>query len=279
VSEYPFVHSETIGSSVLGKPIPAVRLGEGNRKVHFNAAMHANEWITSPLLMAFIEDFARTAAQGVRLCGRDMRKLAQDVTVWFVPMVNPDGVELVQEGLYPDHPLYAELLRMNRDSVRFAKWKANVRGVDLNDQFPAFWEEEVRRRAVSGPGPRDFPGESPLSEPEARALAEFTRELGFDIVVALHTQGQEIYWNYRGYEHPESERIARRLAQASDYKPVKLTGSDAGYKDWFIQEFRKPGFTVEVGLGINPLPIESFPDLYDEIKPLFVAAVEAGALL
>ena len=58
------------------------------------------------------------------------------------------------------------------------------------------------------------------------------------------------------------------LGHSNGYKPVKLRGSDAGYKDWFIQEFRKPGYTVEVGLGINPLPIDSFPDLYDEVRPV-----------
>ncbi|MFC5649230.1 M14 family zinc carboxypeptidase [Paenibacillus solisilvae] len=273
--EYPFLQRIQIGSSVMGKPIHALRLGEGPRKVHVNAAMHANEWITAPLLMTFIEDAAKAASIGSQLGGIAIRELLQQVTVWLVPMVNPDGVELVQEGLRPDHPHYTELFQWNRQSLRFTKWKANARGVDLNDQFPAFWEEEVARRAVTGPGQRDYPGEAPLTEPEARALAEFTAEQQFDLVIALHTQGQEIYWNYRGYEPPEAERIAAQLGQASGYKPVKLRGSDAGYKDWFIHEFRRPGYTVEVGLGINPLRIDSFPDLYDEIRPLLLAAMEA----
>jgi len=274
-SEYPFLQRAQIGCSVMGKPIHAIRLGEGSHKVHMNAAMHANEWITAPLLMTFIEDAAKAASMGAKLGGAAMRELLQQVTVWFVPMVNPDGVELVQEGLRADHPHYTELFHWNRQSLRFTKWKANARGIDLNDQFPAFWEEEVTRRDVIGPGPRDYPGEAPLSEPEAKALAEFTAEQQFDLVVALHTHGQEIYWNYRGYEPPEAERIAAVLGHASGYKPVKLRGSDAGYKDWFIQEFRKPGYTVEVGLGINPLPIDSFPDLYDEVRPLLLAAMEA----
>jgi len=201
----------------------------------------------------------------------------QEVSVWFVPLVNPDGAELVQTGLQSDHPYYKELEEWNRQSKRFAKWKANVRGVDLNDQFPAFWEEEVKRRGTAGPGPRDYPGTAPLSEPEAQALFSFTKEQDFDMVLALHTQGQEIYWNYRGYEPQDAEAIARKLALASDYKPVKLSGSDAGFKDWFIQDFRKPGFTVEIGAGVNPLPIETFPDLYEELWPLLVAAIEALA--
>ncbi|MFC0392791.1 M14 family metallopeptidase [Paenibacillus mendelii] len=275
--EFPFVDVKTIGESVMGKPILAVKLGEGPHKVHMNAAMHANEWITAPLLMTFIEDAAQACLHGKKLCDMDMRALLKKVSVWFVPMVNPDGVELVQEGLHPGHLYYTELLRWNRGSTRFTKWKANVHGVDLNDQFPAFWEEEVERRDVHGPGPRDYPGEAPLSEPEARALADFTREECFDLVVALHTQGQEIYWNYRGYEPPEAEVIAKLMSQASGYKPVKLKGSDAGYKDWFIYDYRKPGFTVEIGYGVNPLPLDSFQDLYDEVRPLLLAALAAAA--
>jgi len=273
--DYPFLHTRTIGESVLGKPITAFKLGEGSRKLHVNAAMHANEWITTPLLMTFAEDIAVAYANGDKLGGYNIRALLKQVSVWFVPLVNPDGVELVQEGLRAGHPMYNELFDWNRGSERFVRWKSNVRGVDLNDQFPAFWEEEVVRRAAAGPCQRDFPGDQPLSEPEAQALADLTREEQFDMVVALHTQGQEIYWNYRGYEPPESESIAHRLGRSGGYKPVKLKGSDAGYKDWFIYEFRKPGFTVEVGYGVNPLPLSDFQDLYDELRPLLLAAMEA----
>ncbi|MBP3961464.1 M14 family metallopeptidase [Paenibacillus lignilyticus] len=275
-NSYPFLLRRRIGQSVMGKPITAISLGEGASKVHINAGMHANEWITTPLLMTFAEDMARAAASGTRICGADIRSLLRLVTLWLVPLVNPDGAELVQEGMSEEHPYYHELLDWNRGSTRFSKWKANIRGVDLNDQFPAFWEVEAERRDAAGPGPRDYPGPQPLSEPEAQALAAFTEEEQFDLVVALHTQGQEIYWNYRGYEPPAAELIAAKLAKASGYKSVKLTGSDAGYKDWFIQDYRKPGFTVEVGYGVNPLPLSSFHDLYDELKPLLITAMEAA---
>ncbi|SEM65333.1 M14 family metallopeptidase [Paenibacillus sp. OV219] len=273
---YPFLQSYTIGHSVMGKPIAALRLGDGPVKVHMNAGMHANEWITAPLLMTFIEDMAKAAAAGEKLCGVEARTLLRRVSLWAVPLVNPDGAELVQEGLPREHPYYNELLQWNNGSPRFHKWKANVRGVDLNDQFPAFWEQEEERRDVPGPGPRDYTGEKPLSEPEAQAIHALTQEQQFDLVVALHTQGQEIYWNYRGYEPTEAEAIAHKLGKASGYKPIKLTGSDAGYKDWFILQYRRPGFTIEVGYGVNPLPVGAFPGLYDEVRPLLIAALEAA---
>lgn len=67
--------------------------------------------------------------------------------------------------------------------------------------------------------------------------------------------------------------MAWKLGQVSGYQPVKLTGSDAGYKDWFIQQFRRPGFTVEAGYGENPLPMSQFDRIYVELQPLLLEAL------
>jgi g-D-glutamyl-meso-diaminopimelate peptidase len=250
---FPFLHVESIGQSLAGREIPVVRLGTGPIEIHYNAAMHANEWITAPLLMRFLEEAACAYMFGSFYRGKDMQQIFSQTSLWAVPMVNPDGVELV-----------------HTDPYDFQNWKANLRGVDLNDQFPAHWEKERARRNVQMPGERDYGGEAPLTEPEAVALASFTCLHDFQLVIALHTQGREIYWNYRDLEPPGSEAIADRFAQVSGYKAVKLSDSDAGYKDWFIQQFGRPGFTVEVGWGTNPLPPDLLPLLYDEVADILL---------
>ncbi|MEI7024904.1 M14 family zinc carboxypeptidase [Paenibacillus sp. y28] len=275
LQKYPFLQAGMIGQSVLGKPIPVIRIGNGEKQVHYNGAFHANEWITTPLLMRFIEEYADSYQNQTRLRGRDMAQLYAEASLWVVPMVNPDGVELVQEGAQPGNPYYSQLLEWNNGSADFRRWKANIRGVDLNDQFPAHWEIERDRRAVEGPGPRDYVGPFPLSEPESQAMANFTNQHSFRLVIAFHTQGQEIYWNYRDLEPPESKGIADRFAAVSGYRAVKLTGSDAGYKDWFIQELRRPGFTVEAGLGINPLPVSQFNGMYDDVIGILLEGLKA----
>jgi g-D-glutamyl-meso-diaminopimelate peptidase len=271
---YPFLSATVVGRSVMGKPIYALRIGEGPFRLHANGAIHANEWITSLALMRFAEDYAAACQRRGSIAGKPAADLYRACSLWIVPMVNPDGVDLVQEGLTPGHPFREELLRWNGGSSRFRRWKANIRGVDLNDQFPACWEEERRRREACGPGPRDYGGTAPLTEPEARALAELTEAVDFGAVLAFHTQGEEIYWNYRGLEPRESEAWAKRLGKAAGYRPVRLEGSDAGYKDWFIAAFRRPGFTVEAGWGRNPLPLDTFPDLYDDVRLLLVEALQ-----
>ncbi|MFF2090436.1 M14 family metallocarboxypeptidase [Paenibacillus sp. NPDC058174] len=268
IRKYPFVEGYVIGHTVLGRPIIALKCGNGERRVHMNGGCHANEWMTSALLMRYVEDWASACNGDDWLSGESACRLYKEVTLWAVPMLNPDGVELAVRGIRPDHPFYNQLLQWNNGSDQFDQWKANARGVDLNDQFPAHWDEECRRRGRFGPGPRDYPGPYPLSEPEALALANMTNSLEFDTVIALHTQGEEIYWNYRNYEPEQSEKLANRLGRASGYKPVKLSGSDAGYKDWFIQRYRRPGFTVEAGLGANPLPASQFDSIYRSLQPL-----------
>ena len=43
---------------------------------------------------------------------------------------------------------------------------------------------------------------------------------------------------------------------------VPFESGFAGYKDWFLQEFRRPGYTIEAGIGQNPLPISQFDEIY-----------------
>lgn len=272
---YPFLRLSYIGQSVMGKPIPAIQVGAGSIRIHYNASFHANEWITSLLLLVFLEDYANAIRLNQRIDEQAAGELFNQISLFIVPMINPDGVDLVthtQETL-KDHPYYERLIRWNEASSDFSQWKSNMNGIDLNDQFPAHWDIEKLRRSPEGPGPRDFPGYKPMSEPEAIAIVEFTKRLDFQLVIALHTQGREIYWNYRDYEPSHAEWMSWRLAQASGYEAIKLMDSDAGYKDWFIQQFRRPGFTVEAGHGINPLPLSQFDEIYGEIRPLLVTGL------
>ncbi|GGH15592.1 M14 family metallopeptidase [Paenibacillus segetis] len=269
---YDFLRKEEIGTSVMGKSIVALFLGTGKEQVHINAAFHANEWITAPLLLRFIEEIAQSVSSEGTFAKEAITWL-ENVTICAVPMVNPDGVDLSQDGIPPDCILAHELAEWNGGDCDFSRWKANIRGVDLNDQFPAYWEEEVSRRGTSGPGPQDYGGVKPLCESEAICLAELTRSRNFDRVMSIHTQGRELYWNYREMEPDGAEEMAAQIAAAGKYQAIKLSGSDAGYKDWFIHEFRRPGYTLEAGEGVNPLPPEQFLDIYEEVAPILAQFV------
>ena len=93
-------------------------------------------------------------------------------------------------------------------------------------------------------------------------------------MVALHSQGKEIYWQFRDIFVPGAEELGRKMAEASGYTlaDVPFASSFAGYKDWFIQQFRRPGYTIEVGSGVNPLPLDQFEEIYRDVLPILVIA-------
>ncbi|MBO5479206.1 MAG: hypothetical protein J6A04_05900 [Clostridia bacterium] len=137
---YPFLKSQTIGYSVLGKPIRVITVGTGKREVFYNAAFHANEWITSPVLMKFIEDISNAYVSDSRLFGYSIRELLDEVTIHLCPMVNLDGVDLVTGFLPSTSSAYisAREIASSYPDIPFVDgWKANINGVDLNLQFPA----------------------------------------------------------------------------------------------------------------------------------------------
>ncbi|MGD6967024.1 M14 family zinc carboxypeptidase [Rossellomorea vietnamensis] len=268
---FPFMRVNEIGESVLGKPLYEMQIGNGEKKVHINASFHANEWITTPILMRFMNDYLLSLTNRGTIRGVVMEPLYSSVTLSLVPMVNPDGVDLVIEG--PPPALREELVEFNKGNTNFSGWKANINGVDLNNQYPAKWELEKERKEEKSPAPRDFPGYKPLSEPEAIAMAELARGGDLDRVLALHTQGEEFYWGFEGMEPPESEMLAEEFERVSGYRSVRYIDSFAGYKDWFIQEFQRPGFTIELGMGINPLPLSQFDRIYESVLGIFLVSI------
>ena len=151
--------------------------------------------------------------------------------------------------------------------------------MDLNLQFPAGWLNAKAIKYAMGynkPSPRDFVGYGPLTEPEALALYNFTLVHDFRLILAYHTQGEVIYWKYADYLPEDSQEIGERFAEASGYL-LDITPPEsafAGYKDWFIQEYNRPGYTVETGLGENPLPLSQFEKIYrDNIGILVLGAI------
>ena len=209
--KYPFCRSELLAITAFERPIRTLVIGNGPRRVLYAAAFHANEWITAPVILKFVEDFAD------------------------IPF--PDG------------------------------WKANLLGVDLNLQYPAGWLQAREIKFSQGfdrPAPRDFVGRAPLNQPESRAIADYTEAVDPALVLAYHTQGKVIYWQFEDVFVPGARELGERMAEVSGYAldDTPYESAFAGYKDWFIKYFRRPGYTIEVGEGVNPLPLSQFDEIY-----------------
>lgn len=278
---YTFLETGNIGKSIMGKDLYYIKIGTGATEVFYNATHHANEWITTPLLLKFAEQYAKAYANNEDIDGRPAKELYDSKTLYIVACVNPDGMDVVNGGL-PVGEFYNNVLAISKNypQIPFPDgWKANVAGVDLNLNYPANWNraKEIKYNlGFTTPAPRDFVGPEPLSEPESLAVYNFTNQHRFALTLSYHTQGKVIYWKYLDYMPKNSYTIGKALEEASGYT-LSLTPAEssyAGYKDWFIQAFNKPGYTVEAGIGTNPLPLEQFDEIYDDNIGLLVTALE-----
>lgn len=278
--KYPFCRSELLASSAFQRPIRTLVIGNGPRKVIYTAAHHANEWITALVLLKFGEEWAAALDAGGQIGGMDAKAVADAATIYMVPMVDPDGVDLVVGAIEPGTIQYetSRALAENYPGIPFPDgWKANLLGVDLNLQYPAGWLQAREIKFSQGytrPGPRDFVGRAPLNQLESRALAGYTEYIDPALVLAYHSQGNVIYWQYGGIEVPGARELGEEFARLSGYElaDVPYESGFAGYKDWFIQYFRRPGYTIEVGSGVNPLPLAQFDEIYRDNLGILVTA-------
>ena len=277
--KYPFCRSERLTYTAYGRPIRTLVIGDGPRKVLYTAAHHANEWITALILLQFAQQWAEAIEADGEIFGVSARALMQAATVYMVPMVDPDGVDLVV-GALTEGPGYDRAREISEafPAIPFPEgWKANLLGVDLNLQYPAGWLRAREIKFMQGfnrPAPRDYVGRAPLSQRESKALASYTEAVDPALVLAFHSQGQQIYWKYQDIEIPGARALGEIFARVSGYtlEDTPYASGFAGYKDWFILYFGRPGYTVEVGLGENPLPLEQFPEIYRDNLGILVTA-------
>lgn len=268
---YPFLKTGSIGSSVMSKPLYSLSLGTGSGRVIYNATHHANEWLTTPLLMKYIEQLCAAYQSGGDIFGQSAQELLLRSTLHFVPAVDPDGIDLVT-GALSDGEYFekARRIAMRYPDIPFPDgWKANIEGVDLNLQYPADWEIARDNKFALGfisPAPSDYVGTAPLTAPESRAMYDFTLSVSPSMVLAYHSQGRVIYRKFTDHEPPRSKEIADIFSAVSGYsvEETPFASGFAGYKDWFIEAFDRPGYTIEVGRGRNPLPLSDFDRIYAE---------------
>lgn len=232
------VEKTVIGRTLFGRNIYAVKLGDGAPVGIAQYAMHGREYITAKL----------AAAQYA--CGGVVG------SVWLIPLVNPDGALLSQMGINSAPKAQREyLLSLNVGGEDFSLWKANGRGVDLNVNFPARWGKGAKN--VRFAGAENYIGEKPFSEPETVALKKFTEKIRPQYTVSYHTKGEEIYWRF----HQSTKQLVRdfaiatALAQSTGYPLAEAKNSVGGYKDWCIQRFGIPSFTVEAGSDNREHPL------------------------
>ncbi len=265
-----------IGRSLLGRGLYAVRLGNPKRFSLFVGGVHGQEWLTSLLLFRFLDDLFFSIAQNRPLAEIPVKKALDRQGLVVIPALNPDGICIALEGAAGAPGREEQVTELSGGD--FSSWQANARGIDLNHNFDAGFalcKQSEREAGIFGPGPGKYGGEAPESEPETRAICRFIRTQPVRQLYAFHSQGEEIYYRYGENTPARSPLIAQVLSLSSGYTLADPTGtaSHGGLKDWFIEAFGRPGFTIEIGRGKNPLPISELEPIYARLIEMLLAAI------
>lgn len=244
-----YIEVGTIGSSVEGRDITLIKMGTGKSKLLLVGSHHAREYISSTYLMNMIDKYLYAAVHETMLDDYNVKKLLQEVSVFIVPMLNPDGVNLVINGKESAQDVQAVAsMAMLKDT--YAEWKANINGVDLNRQYPCFWEVKASNTFV--PSSEMFKGEDSATEPEVKAMIKLCQNNNFALAASFHTKGEIIYWADSGTvdQIDGAKQIAEEISAASGYDPMPPSEDPAiygaGFENWFRQDFNKPGLCIEL---------------------------------
>ncbi len=253
LSAHTQIKKFVISKTVLCRDISAYTVGKVGG-VLLCGAFHGMERLTSEILYRFLDEVCTKMEHDCTVSGNIKR-----TGLTIIPMMNPDGVEISVNG----EKTAGELCELVSESLIKAglphtKWQANARGVDINHNFDAGYKkvkENENKMGIYSASPTRYGGEYPESEKETKALCELCRMYDYYVAVALHTQGREIYYDFLDKTPKESLSIANAMSALSGYAVSHPNGIavGGGFKDWFIERFRRPAFTIEVGLGENPL--------------------------
>ena len=233
--KYRMLSRFTIGKSCVGRDITALKIGKSSDYALFAAAFHGSEHITTNILLFFIEEICRALKEGGTVAGVDVEKAIIGRGIIFIPRVNPDGCEISVKGAAACGNMAETIGKMCKKD--FKHWNANFRGVDINHNFDAGWKElreKERSEGIYGPSPRRYGGTRPESEPETVALCNLCRSGRIRHVMALHSQGEVIYWSYGEKRPPRSEKMAQIMATASGYALDFPTGLAVRWRRYIL---------------------------------------------
>jgi g-D-glutamyl-meso-diaminopimelate peptidase len=274
------------GVSADGRNLYVVTLGnaDAEKQVIITSGMHAREYVNPYVIMCqleyYLENYDTLTYQGQALSA-----LLETVCFVIVPMANPDGITISQEGISAlrTPALREQLTGMLKslgitgsariDAYLNKEWKSNVRGVDINRNFNALWGDYYSGMNV--PTYKNYKGPMPVSEPETAALVTLTESLSNPVAsVCMHMQGQVIYWRcfQQGTLLEQNRRLADIAQAVTGYLVDNDNQTEPSYSNWTILAHQIPTITVETGLSTYPLNTAYMANgIFDKTRLLWAA--------
>lgn len=261
---YPdIIKVSSIGKSVQNRDIKLIQLGKGKKKALIVGGIHSREHITVSYVMRVIEEYADAYKNNRKYGEYNIRTLLNKYTLYIVPMSNPDGTQIANTK---DKPLYIP------DYFKNDSFKGNANAVNLNRNFPYYWEgvtDGIYKNQTN------YRGTSSASEPETKAIIKLCNNNKFQFLLDMHILGGGIYWRDEGNGNiPNDYKLASAISKKCGYLLFENTTIESGYagglENWFRYAYNKPGLCIEM------IPFNQYylSDTYKEYNKYFEQAVE-----
>jgi g-D-glutamyl-meso-diaminopimelate peptidase len=250
------LNKKIVGESVEGRDINALKLSSGGKNkpsVLLTGGIHAREDFSVMLCMKMIDYYCNYYKGGKTLNGFDVKNIIEKTDMYFVPLANPDGLNIVHRGLKSSIN-YNKLKNMKIWGKDHTYWKANANGIDLNKNFDdGNWDIRTCTQGTDLPCSEKFKGFAPNSEPETRALINYCSENNFALMATYHCSGNCTFWADSGTHEMFKgldEKIMDELNKKYIYRKTKVSQDPktygCGFENWFRARMKRPGFCIEL---------------------------------
>ena len=271
---YPeLIKTSSIGKSVEGRDLLLIEFGRGEKKIFVCGTHHAREYISTTYLMNAIDKYSYAYRMNNMWGKYNPREILDKVTFCIVPMVNPDGVNLVQNGIEAtDHK--DEIANMgiyDGKKYGYRAWKANIRGVDVNWNYDKDWDISKNKNPRGSMG---FNGDTPATEPETIAVSNYVDSYPFEAFLSMHTQGEIFYWADDPVNPTGINKAIKADTGFIGYQEIP-SGRGGSFFDYVYRKYLKPTVTIELCpyVGKFPYPDKDFNTIWAPAKNImFVMA-------
>ena len=263
VREFPFIKSEIIGRSHYGRKIMSYSIGNTKEQILFCGAINATDSIITYILFNFLENLCNSIKSGDNLSEINVERFLKRRGLVIIPCINPDGVEIVGHGAVSSGRY--EKFVQNMCEGDSSNWKANANGIEINSNFEIEYNKIKNKKEET---------QSNLlhthSEPETRAIINLCREKNIRHAISFNCKKQEISYNFGYKTLPRAKIMANIMAKSSGYALHNTAGDNKaiGFKEWFMEEFKKPAFTV--GVGEDNI---SYEGLYNQLEEMMILSL------
>lgn len=264
-----FIKVFWLAKTADGNRIYGIRLGNpsASDNVVIQSSMHGREWLNTELIMRMVKRFCRKYPSA-RYHKKSYQELLGEVCFWILPMVNPDGVAVSQYGFKGLHSVHLQRLVKGLGGKNTEGWKANARGVDLNRNYSTgFGRETAKSR-----GSAMYPGKTPFSERETRALVKLFLKTRPKAVINYHETGHLIYYK-------ENSSLVQTVHSLTGYRLCPEGEECNGNLGDWLTEKRIPWCTVETCIGDAPVQRKQLSAEWKRHRDMLPAVAECLWLL